>query len=391
MDGDLNVDVVPTSALGPAEQAAWDGFRAASPELGSPFFAFDYNRIAGEHAPHAAVAVLHRGGRIAGFLPFQRRRGALQPLAAPLTDFHGLIAAPGEAIDLGRLVRRLGASAFRFSGLTAPVAPAGANGRNVLAADLRGGFDAYYAERRAVFAKYYKDKERAARSMERDHGAPEWRADDREPGLLDWIIERKREQYRRTGQYDVFACGWTADLLRRLRAERGPGIAGRIATLRLGGELAAAEYSLVSGSRMHFWFPAYAPDFARCSPGALLSLNTMRTVAAEGVTQADFGLDAEGYKKYYATPAGVAYEGVLPLRPLRRAASSARDRALAPARLAYFRRKIERRLNVVTACEPGWSGLAAEMTATLGRAALRRHTVWVLSAASGASEFSALS
>jgi CelD/BcsL family acetyltransferase involved in cellulose biosynthesis len=316
------------------------------------------------------VAVIHRGGRIAGFLPFQRRGAGIQPIAAPLTDYHGLITAPGAGLDLRRVLQALRTPAYRFSGLVGEGGDA-AEPRRTMRADLSRGFDAYYAARRAAFGKYHRDKERSARSMERDHGAPVYTVDDREPGLLDWLLTRKRAQYEATGQHDVFACGWTEALLRRLLAETGGDFGGRIATLRLKGEVVAAEYSLRSGSAYHFWFPAYDTAFARCSPGALLTLETMRRVAGEGVASADFGLDAEGYKKYYADAGETVFEGVLTAGPWRAAAARVLDTALTGP-LSDLRRKAERRLTVITACEPSWTGVVSGTAHALSVATRRR-------------------
>ena len=50
--------------------------------------------------------------------------------------------------------------------------------------------------------------------------------------VLDWIIARKREQYRRSRRHDVFACGWTAGLLHTLFENRSPDFGLRVSSLR---------------------------------------------------------------------------------------------------------------------------------------------------------------
>jgi CelD/BcsL family acetyltransferase involved in cellulose biosynthesis len=235
-----------------------------------------------------------------------------------------------------------------------------------LAAQMPDGFDAWYAGRRGVWGKYFKDKERAGRSLERDHGVAEYRLHDESPEVLDWIIARKRAQYRLTGQYDVFDCGWTGRLLRALLQTRTATTGARIATLRVGGRLAAAEYSLREGAHNHFWFPVYEPELARYSCGALLSLQTMRLAANDGVTWADFGLDAEGYKKYYAEPVGSVLEGVARAHGGAVAASSGAETAM------HWRARAERRLAVIVACEGRWSRAAAAVGQAAASAAIRR-------------------
>ena len=62
MDASLSIDVVRPGDLGAEERAAWRAFRAARPELASPYFDLRYILAAGEIAPHAAVAVVRRAG-----------------------------------------------------------------------------------------------------------------------------------------------------------------------------------------------------------------------------------------------------------------------------------------------------------------------------------------
>src|SRR5690554_4624885 len=94
------VEILAVDALGAAEWDQWRAMAAANPDLASPYFRPEFTRVAASVSPGAAVAVLHRGGEIAGFFPFQRRGGAIQPLGAPMNDYHGVIARPGEAPEL---------------------------------------------------------------------------------------------------------------------------------------------------------------------------------------------------------------------------------------------------------------------------------------------------
>jgi CelD/BcsL family acetyltransferase involved in cellulose biosynthesis len=364
---DIQVDVVRPQELTSAEQDLWNSFIAAEPAHDSPFLSLRYTLLAGAVVPGARVAVVRRSGETVGFLPFQRRGGLLQPLGAPLTDYHGLVAKAGEDVDIVRVVKGAGGRSYRFSGLlSAPPQNARAISRNRLAVRMPDGFDAWYAERRRTWGKFFKDKERAARSLERDHGTIEVRLHDDAPEVLDWIIELKRTQYRQTGQHDVFACGWTRDLLKALLDTRTCTHGARIATLRLGGVLAAAEYSLRAGAHNHFWFPVYSPTYGRYSPGTILSLRTLELAAADGVTWADYGLDAEGYKKYFAEPVGAVSEGVLLAG--RGAASSLESFGA----LSGWRVKAERRMAVIMACETSWTAAMTAVGQAATSAALRR-------------------
>ena len=106
----LKVDIVGVDTLGEGEWAAWRGMLADNPALASPYFRPEFSQVAGRVSPNAAVAVFSRGGETVGFFPHQKRGGALQPLAAPMNDYHGVIARPGQGPSLEEVARVLGAS-----------------------------------------------------------------------------------------------------------------------------------------------------------------------------------------------------------------------------------------------------------------------------------------
>jgi len=148
MDAKLDVKSVRPVELSGEEREAWRTFRVAQPDLASPYFDLRYILTAGEVAPHAAVAVIRRAGRIKAFLPYQRRAGLIQPMGAPLSDYHGLVAAPGAAVSLPEVLEAIGGRRLRFGGLVgaAPDVP-GLHARRAMVADLIGGFDAYLERR----------------------------------------------------------------------------------------------------------------------------------------------------------------------------------------------------------------------------------------------------
>src|SRR5690606_5868195 len=115
----------------------------------------------------------------------------------------------------------------------------------------------------STYGKYFKDKERARRSMETELGPIRVERCLRDPALLDHLIDLKRDQYRRTARHDIFACGWTGDLLHALMHSQSDGFDGNVAALWAGDRLCAIEYSLTGSDQCHFWFPAYQPGLAR--------------------------------------------------------------------------------------------------------------------------------
>ena len=258
MSGNLQVEIVEAEALDGAAVALWRAWTAENPDLASPYFRWDYAQIASRVCPGAAIAVFRRDGRIVGFFPHQRRGGALQPLGAPMNDYHGVIAPAGETITLEDVARLLKARRLNVPGWIG-AGEAGQTRQTVQAAMPEDGYDAWYAERRTTYGKYFKDKERARRSLEAELGPVRVERGLRDPALLNQLIDLKAAQYRRSGLHDIFACGWTRDLLHALMAERREDFGASMAAMHAGDKLVAVEFSLHAGRHYHFWFPVYEP------------------------------------------------------------------------------------------------------------------------------------
>lgn len=366
----LQVEIIAADALGAPERAAWAALRAANPALAHPYFDIRYTEAAAA-APHARVAVLHRGGEIRGFFPFQKRGLLVQPLAAPLSDYHGLIAPADDLIDLAALTRALGGASLRANGWTGPSPGPGWGARARMVCDLTGGPEALEAEFEARDHKFCKNMRRNQRGLERDHGPVSFNWEERDPAVLDWIIARKREQYARTRRHDVFRCGWTGALLHRLLSAAAPDFGLRVTALRAGdGAIVAAEASLQGDGVLHLWFPAYADAYRRYSPGTLHVRQELDAAARAGLRAADFGCGEESYKSTFAKPTGEVFEGAC-TGPLAAAASRAvRDHA--PAAVRRLAGSVGRRLDIINACETRPGGWISGTLAAAGAAARPR-------------------
>lgn len=368
MGAEFAVETLKPAELGADARALWAAFRAADPALRSPYFDFRYVLAAGEAAPGSEVAVISRGGEIQGFLPFQRRGSLIQPVAAPLTDYHGAVAAHGAQIDLKAVVAALGARRFRFTALVG-AAPA-TEGHEAMIADLSDGLDAYLERRPGGFLK---DKRRRARRLAEDHGPLDFRLSAEDDGALDFIVRLKRDQFRRTGQHDLFASRWPLTFIRHL-ADLGEDDFGlRFAVLRAGDRIVAAELGLRSGDAYHLWFPVYDRELARYSPGALMTLETIRAAAGQGIASVDFGPWGESYKTDFAEPGISVVEGETAVDGLSRTARDAARRALAlTPRLREAGLRLNRRWDRIAACEPALEGRLGAASKTLSDLARRR-------------------
>lgn len=364
MGRQLSVEIIGTEALTPAERSLWLGWIAADQAYESPFFHPDFTVVAGRTAPEARLAVLHRNGSVVGFLPHQRRGGAAQPLGAPLNDYHAVIAGPELDFSLEEAAELVGARSYTATGWVGQAVEAeGRTQARTLLADVSQGWDAYYAERRTAFAKFFRDKERSRRSLERDLGPIRVETATTDLSHFDRLIELKQAQYQRTRRHDIFACGWTVDMLRGLLTHQDDDFGARLAVLYAGDRPMAYELGLRGGGHYHFWLPAYEADAARYSPGMLLSMDTMRL--NEGVALYDFGFEGEAYKKYFCDQTREVWEGVgQAAGPTALAAIS----GLAPGGLAQ---SVRRRWAIIDACETTTMGrvraLSAAASAMAGR------------------------
>ncbi len=376
MSPPLTVKLRAIDSLKPLEQAQWNAWAEQDPDMGSPFLRVEFALLAGPVCPGAGLAVFHRGTEVVGYLPFQKRGGTLQPLGAPMNDYHGIIGPRGQRPSLEEAARCLGMPCV---GVTAWVGESeGLCALPSYRAVVPTGqtYDEWYAGRRHAFGKYFKDKERARRSLEAEFGPLEVEVDLRDPGLLDQLLALKSAQYARSGLHDIFACGWTVDLLKALLASPYPDFGARLCVLRAGGRICALEYSLAGGTFYHFWFPAYYADTGRCSPGILLSMETIRLMSQQGFTDFDYGCGSDGYKRYFCDTSQVVHEGRV-RQP--RAQAAARLGTNALARVAGRQRgqgladRIRRRWNVIEACEVTLSGRLSGIAAA-SRSAMNRRS-----------------
>lgn len=374
MPDTLKVEIIRTEALDAAGIALWREWTATNPTLTSPYFRWDYAEIAGRVCPGAALAVFRRVGRIVGFFPFQRRGRAVQPLGAPMNDYHGVIAPAEETISLEEVARLLKASRLSVPGWIG-AGEAGCARQTVQVVMPESGYDAWYAERRATYGKYFKDKERARRSLEAELGPMRVERALRDPDMLDRLIELKAAQYRRSGLHDIFACGWTRDLLQALMADPRADFGASMAAMHAGDKLVAVEFSLYAGRHYHFWFPVYEPALARCSPGILLSMDTMRLAAAEGFRVFDFGFEGETYKKYFINARQTVREAIVvrpgPVQALGDLTAAALSRV--GGRGEALRTSLRRRWSTIEACEPTAAG-QVRGAAVAARALARKAT-----------------
>ncbi|WP_340645295.1 GNAT family N-acetyltransferase [Phenylobacterium sp.] len=286
--------------LSAQDLASWRAWQAGSPALASPFlspgFAQAVDRVRGD----LAFAVQRdSAGAAQAILPFHPGYlGSISPLAGPMSDWHGVLAADPDATDLKAMVTRLGASVLRLENGHSPTRGAPGTVEFSHLMDLSGGYSAYEARGQAREAGAFSRLAGRGRKLARNHKVT-FDLDDRSPEALDWLIANKRRQCLATGQFDVFSVGWTRALLHELFGVATPELRGRLSTLRIDGDLAAAHFGIQGAGVLHYWFPVYDEAHGACSPGLILLQAMARNLADEGVTAIDLGKGDYRYKREF--------------------------------------------------------------------------------------------
>ncbi|MDC7675694.1 GNAT family N-acetyltransferase [Asticcacaulis machinosus] len=369
------VDIIKPDHLSAEDIRLWQGFMAERDDLIGPYFDVRYVMAIGQSVPKAFVARLYAGDRVAGFFPFQRRGRTIQPLGAPLTDYHGIIGRRDLQVDFKALLKSLGAQHLVFQGWVGPMNPKARTTHHTRRiADLSKGYDAWFETQKSEHHKFFKNIGRCIRNVEKDFGGFEFSWEMATSAIIEWIIEQKRLQYKRSGLHDVFTCGWTLTLLKTLAGYQDQGFGLRVGVFRHEGNLVAAEICLVKGDNLHFWFPAYAESYGRYSPGILLSMRIMQHVEALGVKRVDFGCGGEQYKHVLTTPETACLEGVVSSVPS--VGEMILDQLVEAlpvmkSRIKSVRLSLRRRFNIIQACEVSASGWLKAMGGTARRALSR--------------------
>ncbi|MBN9509729.1 MAG: GNAT family N-acetyltransferase [Alphaproteobacteria bacterium] len=314
----LKAELLAPSALGAAELATWTGWLAENTALQRGFFAPGFARACETASGLARVAVLHEGGTVRAFLPFQFRTrwharvGLAERIGGLFCDNAGLIAPPGFTIAPAALLRRCRLGSLFLTHLAEEQAAFGlgaAEWRIGHRIDLGGGWQAYLDALNAGRRGFVADTERRLRRAERDYGTLDFRIDT----APDWaavapLIAAKRAQYHRTGAADGFEDPTRLRLIEALLAAPTAECRPLLTTLAAGGRVLAQHLGLRHGGVLNYWFPVYDPAAQKVSPGRLLLWRTLQAAADLGLALIDRGEGDSEAKRDFST--GTARLGV---------------------------------------------------------------------------------
>ena len=296
----LTARIISPDCLSAHEIAAWENLCATLPHLSSPFLSPHYARAVSEAGIDARICVIYHNQTICGFLPYQFRShlsawtGTAEPVGGEMTDYFGLIAAPGFSIASRRLLQLAKLNYLGFShldesqldyGLIAEQPRIGLRIR--LPRDIDRPLEALLHDSQ----KYLKDSERRKRQLVKEVGPIEFTLDVRNGRMqiLNELIQRKRSQYMRTKAPDALESPWKRHLLQQLSQYEFDSCRGILSTLSAGGKWVAAHFGILGNGILQYWLPVYNPEYAKYAPGRLLIHHIIEMSSTAGIHTIDRG------------------------------------------------------------------------------------------------------
>jgi CelD/BcsL family acetyltransferase involved in cellulose biosynthesis len=327
----MNISVIRPSELDSGLCRRWADIVAANAALSSPYFAPEYTQAVASVRDDVYVGVMRDGQDIVGFFPFQRGLGRTgRQVGGPFTDCQGVIVSPEAEWSAEELVRGCGLSLWQFDHVIASQEQF-RPWRRVLTCspmvDLPNGFAAYADTLRGAGSKQMQRLGQKQRGFERDEGPLRFEMNMRDVSALRQLLGWKSQQYLESGLVDAFRFPWTQALLERILGTQSDGFGGVLSALYANDRLAAVHMGMRSRTVWHYWFAAYAHEFARYSPSLLLFAEMARAAETLGLTAIDMGKGPEEYKSLFATSAVLIMEGCVELPSLARTLRTARQSA----------------------------------------------------------------
>jgi CelD/BcsL family acetyltransferase involved in cellulose biosynthesis len=298
----MNIRVVKPSELTPDNIDRWRTYQRQSAVLSNPFFSPQYVEAVGQVQPGVRVGIVENENEIVGFFPFQlAARNIADQVGLRLCDLSGPILKTDVVVNPESLVRGCRLAGWHFqnlvqSGSMQPYQWAQAESPFL---DLTGGFDSYKRDRKEAGSALFEELARKSRKLHREAGALRFEFHTGEQAVFDQLMKWKAAQRAETKTFNVLTMHWARALLNKIRDIQTAEFAGVLSVLYAGDQMAAVHLGMRSRNVFHYWIPAYNPELAKYSPGAILLLEMAMTASATGVTRIDLGTGNEKYKQRF--------------------------------------------------------------------------------------------
>ena len=146
-----------------------------------------------------------------------------------------------------------------------------------------------------------------------------------DPEAMQQLLRWKSQQYRTTGQRDIFKREWIAAVVQEVYGHHDPDFAGILSLLYAGDHRIAAMLGMRSAGVYHYWFPSYDPAMAHYSPGSILLLMFVEQAKSIGIKTIDLGKTMSEQKRRFMNASTLVAEGAVDLSSWRRLRRSLRS------------------------------------------------------------------
>jgi len=303
----MQVQLISASELTDDLVRTWLHLQREDPALDSPFFCPQFTQTAAAVRNDVEVALMAEGNQVRGFFPFQRgAAGRGQPVGAPFSEFHGVVACCKLKWTPAELLAKCGLRCWAYDHLPTSLPQFAQYHRRVgdsPCIDLSAGFEAYCETKRRAGSAVISQAGRKARKLARDLGPLRFELHCSDEAVLEKLLMWKSLQHQRTGVLDVFRFDWVKRFLRKVRDTRNDDFSGMMSVLFAGNDAVAVHLGLRNRAVAHVWYPAYDPRWAKYSPGMSLFVELARELANQGVQRIDLGPGPQRYKRSLQTGA----------------------------------------------------------------------------------------
>lgn len=293
----------------------WNNFRSLRADqeaYKSGFLDPDFARLIAKVRRDVSVTIAEDENGLLAYWPMHIGMGRwARAIGFPFTDINGPIVRSGEIIDIQEYLQDMSIAGFRTSGLMlcdqVNINPAVVTNTNI--ANLEEGWSPFIAQQTRIYPKFFKKIARLGRKLDKEHSEVVFTFDDKCAETFHQLITMKRKQYARTKLHDVLRPSWVKKMLDMLRHGECENINTILSTLRVDGQLVAAEFNMQSSNLLNGWLTAYNPEFSKYSPGLLLTQHILKAMPQHELTHYDAGSGNSHYKKYFTNQLGPLAQG----------------------------------------------------------------------------------
>jgi CelD/BcsL family acetyltransferase involved in cellulose biosynthesis len=291
----MTVVCIKGSDLGSSQIENWRRLQLSHPSLASPYFCPEFTQAVAAVRDDVEVGFIKDAQGVQAVFPFQRGPHDIgSPVGGCMSDYQGLICAPGFSCDPRWLLESCNLIAWDFDHVLADqicFKPHHTVALQSPVIDLSGGFEAYAKNCHGVKAEMRKLKR-----LERECGPLRLITHSQDKDAMAQVLAWKSAQYIATSMPDLFVPSWTRNLVEHIHGMRSADFAGTLSLLFAGDRLVAGHFGMTSKTVWHWWFPSYDKELGHCSPGLILLIKMAEAAEGLGLKVIDLGAGDSLYK-----------------------------------------------------------------------------------------------